>query len=116
MDALNRIRRLLGNAGVVDGAQCQRHLVDGRGLFTGEAAMIVCPASVAECSEVLAICNEEGVGVVPQGGHTGYCGGATPFDAERQIVLSTARLDRLREVDPVGFTMTVEAGVTLAAV
>ncbi len=37
-----------------------------------------CPASTADVSEVLAICNELGVGVVPHGGNTSYCGGATP--------------------------------------
>jgi D-lactate dehydrogenase (cytochrome) len=60
------------------------------------------------------VCAEAGLGVVPQGGNTGYCGGATPFDGERQVLLSTARLNRLREIDDVGFTMTAEAGVLLA--
>jgi FAD/FMN-containing dehydrogenase len=61
------------------------------------------------------VCHDARIGVVPQGGNTSYCGGATPFDgARRQILLSLARLNRVREVDDVGFTMTAEAGVVLA--
>jgi FAD/FMN-containing dehydrogenase len=61
------------------------------------------------------VCHDARIGVVPQGGNTGYCGGATPFDGERrQILLSLARMNRVREVDDVGFTMTAEAGVVLA--
>jgi D-lactate dehydrogenase (cytochrome) len=60
------------------------------------------------------VCNAARIGVVPQGGNTGYCGGATPFDAEQQILLSLARMNRVREIDPIGFTLTAEAGVVLA--
>ncbi len=89
-------------------------LHDQRGLYSGAAAAFVQPASTAECAAILRICNDSGIGVVPQAGNTGYCGGATPFDGERQIVLSLARMNRIRQIDPVGFTMTVEAGVILA--
>jgi D-lactate dehydrogenase (cytochrome) len=89
-------------------------LTDQRELYRGRAALIVRPASTAECSAVLRVCNEARLGLVPQGGNTGYCGGATPFDAEREILLSTARLRAIRELDAVGFTLTAEAGVVLA--
>jgi D-lactate dehydrogenase (cytochrome) len=59
-------------------------------------------------------CHDARIGVVPQGGNTSYCGGATPFDgARRQILLSLSRLKRVRELDAVGFTLTAEAGVVL---
>ena len=51
---------------------------------------------------------------MPQGGNTGYCGGATPDDPQRAVLVKMSRMDRIRELDPVGFTMTVEAGVMLA--
>jgi D-lactate dehydrogenase (cytochrome) len=51
--------------------------------------------------------------VVPQGGNTGYCGGASP-DGERQVLVNLVRLNKVREIDPIGFTATVEAGVVLA--
>src|SRR5262249_39768488 len=104
-------------AGVVAADDAGGMLTDQRGLFRGRAALIVRPGSVEECAQVIRLCNEARVGVVPQGGNTGLCGGATPFDRPggAEILLSTARLNRVREVDTIGFTMTVEAGVVLAA-
>jgi len=112
--ALQRIAAIVGPSGVVPAADAEPLLRDYRDLYRGAAALVVRPATVEECAAVLRVCHEAGIGVVPQGGNTGYCGGATPFDGERQILLSLARLNRVREIDAVGFTLTVEAGVVLA--
>jgi len=56
------------------------------------------------------------VPIVPQGGNTGQCGGATPDPEGNAIVLSLARMNRVRAVDPDNATLTAEAGVPLAAV
>src|SRR5690606_34334590 len=114
--AIRAIADVVGPSGVVHGADAERYLVDERRLYRGAAALIVAPSSVDECARVLTLCAGAGLGVVPQGGNTGYCGGATPFDAERQVVVSTSRLNRVRDVDPIGFTLTAEAGVVLANV
>jgi FAD/FMN-containing dehydrogenase len=53
---------------------------------------------------------------VPHGGNTGYCGGATPDDSGRQLVLSLARLNRVRAVDPENYSLIAEAGCLLAEV
>jgi FAD/FMN-containing dehydrogenase len=113
-DALQRIAAVVGPQGVVDPADAEGMLVDERDLYRGRAASIVKPATTAECAAVIRICADAGLGVVPQGGNTGYCGGATPFDERGQVLLSTSRMNRIREVDPVGFTMTADAGVILA--
>ena len=115
MSALERIAAIVGASGVVASADAAGLLIDERRLYRGAAALVVRPASTDECARVIRICNEAGIGVVPQGGNTGYCGGATPFDGERQILLSTARMNRMREIDSVGFTMTADAGVVLAS-
>jgi FAD/FMN-containing dehydrogenase len=112
---LEQIAALVGPAGLVAPEDAGGLLNDERKLYRGAAALIVAPGSVEECAKVLAICNAERIGVVPQGGNTGYCGGATPFDKERQILLLLRRLDRVRDIDAVGFTLTAEAGVVLAA-
>ncbi len=115
--AVERIRHALGTAGcIVDRERIAPFEVDFRGLYHGSTPLVACPASTAETAEVLAICNEFGVGVVPHGGNTSYCGGATPGDAGTEIVLSLARLNRLREVDPANFSMIAEAGCILADV
>lgn len=111
---LERIANIVGPRGVVAAEDAAPLLRDERGLYSGAAALVVRPASTEECAAVVRVCHEARIGVVPQGGNTGYCGGATPFDSERrEILLSLSRLSRVREVDTVGFTMTAEAGVVL---
>jgi FAD/FMN-containing dehydrogenase len=112
---LQRIQEHVGNAGTVTEPLAQQaHLVDERRLYQGEAALIVRPDSVEQVAAIMALCHQHRIGVVPQGGNTGYCGGATPFDANNQIVVCLDRLNRVREVDAVSFTMTVEAGLVLS--
>ena len=112
--ALERIAAIVGRDGVVGPADAAGMLRDERGLYEGRAALIVRPKSTDECAAVVRVCSDAGLSLVPQGGNTGYCGGATPFDEEGQILLSMSRLNRIREVDEVGFTLTAEAGVVLA--
>ena len=53
--------------------------------------------------------------IVPQGGNTSMVGGATPAEDGSEFVLSLSRMTRIRDIDPVDLTMTIEAGVTLKA-
>ena len=115
--AVGRIRDTLGPCGVIDDAGAvAKFLTDFRGLYRGATPLVACPGDTPQVSQVLAICNETGVGVVPQGGNTGYCGGATPGPAGDEIVLSLHRLDRIRAVDPANDVIVVEAGCLLADV
>ena len=115
--AVERIGRALGPTGcITDPARIAPYLVDFRGLYHGETALVARPSSTAEVSEVLAICHELGVGVVPHGGNTSYCGGATPGAGGDEIVLSLARMNRIRALDASNFTITAEAGCILADV
>ena len=91
-------------------------LVDHRRLYQGAALAVALPHSTAEVSALLAWCNEHRVGVVPQGGNTSYCGGATPDESGTQLLLGLRRMRRVRGVDADNFSMTVEAGCTLAEV
>src|SRR5206468_7372698 len=76
---------------------------------------VVRPQSTAEVAAVVAACAETGTPIVPQGGNTGQCGGATPDGGGEAVVLSLTRMNRVRAVDGDNATLTVEAGVTLAA-
>jgi FAD/FMN-containing dehydrogenase len=53
---------------------------------------------------------------VPHGGNTSYCGGATPDDSGRQVVLALRRLNRIRSVDAANDSLVAEAGCVLAQV
>ena len=91
-------------------------LSDWRGLYNGHAQAVVRPRTTAEVATCLALCNEAGVPVVPRGGNTGLCGGATPDGSGSAVVRSTARLNRVRALDTDNDTITVEAGCILQAV
>ena len=115
--AVSRITAVVGPKGWTDDPRVLApHLEERRGLFHGATPIMVSPASTGDVAEVVRICAAAGVAVVPQGGNTGLCGGAVPDESGVQILLSLARLDRIREIDAAGDTMTVEAGCILADV
>jgi len=93
----------------------QPYLREERGLYRGVAAAVVRPGSTDEVAKVLAICHAAGLGVVPQGGNTGLVGGGVAnFPDGDGIILSTQRLNAIRDIDPLNLTITVEAGVILS--
>ncbi|MCC6472303.1 MAG: FAD-binding oxidoreductase [Burkholderiales bacterium] len=115
-EVLERIAAALGPGAVQTGADAQGAAVDWRRRYFGRPLALVRPASTAEVAAAMRICAHTGTAVVPQGGNTGLCGGATPDASGRQIVLSLARMNRVRELDLLNGALTVEAGCTLAAV
>jgi FAD/FMN-containing dehydrogenase len=92
------------------------YLTDWRGRYRGRAWAVVRPGSTDEVASVVRTCAQHRVPIVAQGGNTGQCGGATPDDSGTAIVLSLARLNRIRAIDPPNATLTAEAGVPLALV
>lgn len=117
-DELNaRLRAIVGAAHVLEAeADMDPFLSDWRGRYHGRARAVVRPRDTAEVAAVVAACAQAGVAMVPQGGNTGLCGGATPLGDGAAVVISLARMNRVRAVDPDNDTLTVEAGCTLAAV
>jgi FAD/FMN-containing dehydrogenase len=114
--AIAAIKEALGSGGWLEApGDVEPFLVDFRRLYRGATPLVARPSSVDQVAEVIRICNAERIGVVPHGGNTSYCGGATPRENGRDIVLSLARLNRIRSVDADGNALTVEAGCTLAA-
>ncbi|MFY9289715.1 MAG: FAD-binding oxidoreductase [Methylorubrum rhodinum] len=96
-----------------DAEALEPHLVESRGLYRGHALALVEPGNTEEVAFTVAACAEARVPVTAQGGNTGLVGGGVPFGG---VVLSLNRLNRLRAVDPLGASMTVEAGMVLADV
>ena len=111
---LSALREIVGEASVIESSDAAApYLVDWRGRYSGAALAIVKPATTDEVSRVVALCARNGLPVVPQGGNTGLVGGATPLADGNDIVVSLARMNRVRDVDPVNNTITVEAGCIL---
>jgi FAD/FMN-containing dehydrogenase len=91
-------------------------LTDWRGMWTGVALAVVQPDSTEDVAAIVRWCNEHRVSIVPQGGNTGLSGGATPSDTGLNVVLSLTRMNKVREIDVVNNTISLDAGVTLLAV
>ncbi len=115
-DLLQRIRAIVGPAGFIDQpADMAPYLREHRGLYQGETALIVRPASTAQVAAVVKACAENGAAIVPQGGNTGLVGGQIPFPGDNAILLNMSRMNRIQNIDLLNDTVTLEAGVTLAA-
>jgi len=114
---LEALREIVGDKGLIlDDHGMQPFVTDWRGSLVGRAAAVVRPANTGEVSKVVRLCHDNGVAIVPQGGNTGLMGGATPWPTHRGILLSLGRMNRVLNVDPVGYAMTVEAGCILQAI
>jgi len=113
---LDSLARIVGRAHVLsEDALIEGNLVEPRGLYRGRALALVRPDSTQQTAAVAALCDERGIGLVPQGGNTGLVGGQTPDQSGQQLIVSMQRMNRVREIDLSTETMIVEAGVTLAA-
>jgi FAD/FMN-containing dehydrogenase len=116
-ETLDRIKAAVGPGGIVaDEAGMAPYLREERGLWRGAARLVVRPAATEEVASVVRLCAEARIPIYPQGGNTGLCGGAVPDADGRGIVLSLGRMNRVRALDPVNYTITVEAGAILADV
>jgi FAD/FMN-containing dehydrogenase len=92
-----------------------RHLEEPRGRWQGRAGVLALPRSTGDVAAIVAACAAARVGIVPWGGGTGLVGGQIAPDGPAVVLLSFERMRAVREVSPADGTMTVEAGVTLAA-
>jgi FAD/FMN-containing dehydrogenase len=89
---------------------------DWRGLYAYPAEAVALPETVEQVADVVRFCAARGLAVVPQGGKTGLVAGGVPRAGGGQVVMSLRRMAGIIALDPVGDTITVQAGVTLQAV
>jgi FAD/FMN-containing dehydrogenase len=114
-DVAAAIAGIVGDRNVILGAVEQEpYVVDWRARYHGRARCVVKPGSTDEVARLVRFCAERRIPIVPQGGNTGMCGAATPDREGKAVVLRLDRLDRIRELDLFGSTITVEAGCVLA--
>ncbi|MDB5394132.1 MAG: hydroxyacid dehydrogenase [Rhodospirillales bacterium] len=92
------------------------YLHEQRGRFEGGALAVVRPLSTEQVAAVVTAARQAGVQIVPQGGNTGLVGASMSYPGERAIVLSLQRMNRIRELDVLDYSATVEAGCILANV
>ncbi len=114
-DLLAKLSGLLGPKGYsADPADMAPWLTDWRGRYRGAAAAMLSPATREETAEIVGLCAESRVPIVPQGGNTSMVGGATPDASGEALLISTRRMNRIRALDPGADLAVCEAGVILA--
>ncbi len=117
MSLVERLAAIVGGGNVLTAAaDMAPHLTDWRRRYTGSALAVVRPGSTGEVAQVVRACVQARAPIVPQGGNTGLVGGATPDASGRAVVVSLARLNRVRAIDTANDAIVVEAGCVLQGV
>ena len=113
-DFLESAAALLGRRGFTRDAELVTPwLTDWRGRYTGKALALASPANTHEVAALVKLCAEHAVPLVPQGGNSSMCGGATPDESGHAILLSLRRMNAIRRLDPLAREAVCEAGVIL---
>ena len=114
---IDQLIQLLGKSSVlIDDQEKLPYLTDWRKRFSGRALAVLLPKTTEEVAQIVQLCAAAKVAIVPQGGQTSFCGGATPDNSGTQIILNLKRMNQIRELDAANQTVTVEAGCILQSV
>jgi len=109
-----KIHDIVGTQGLIVGEDVKSRKADFFGQCENLAMAIVRPASTEELSQVMKLCFENNLNVVPWGGVTGLVHGTAT--KENDIALSLERMNRIETFDEVAGTMSVEAGCILQTI
>jgi FAD/FMN-containing dehydrogenase len=116
-DSLSALRHAVDPQGWIDDpGDMAAYLHEQRNRYSGGALAVVRPASTEHVAALVRAAAAEKVEIVAQGGNTGLVGASMPHAGERAIILSLHRLNRIREIDALDYTATVEAGCILETV
>ena len=114
------IEKFIAIVGVKNIAQkeddIEPYATETRGIYFGKTLLVLKPANTQEVSQILKLANDNEIGVVPLSGRTGHVGGGVPNADGTEIVISIERMNNIREVDMLGNTMSVDAGVVLQTI
>ncbi len=92
------------------------YLQDWRNRYQGKALAILLPKTTEQVAEIVKACNLAKISIVPQGGNTSMCGGATPNNSGQQVVINLKHMQSIRGIDVSNQTIVVEAGCILQTV
>ena len=114
---VDELKAIVGPKGWIDDpGEMQAFVTEWRDHYRGIARLVVAPETTADVAAVVEACAARSIGIVPQGGNTGLCGGAIPDSSGQQIVLSLRRMNQLRHVSKNDYSIIAEAGCTLLQV
>ncbi|WP_299294721.1 FAD-linked oxidase C-terminal domain-containing protein [uncultured Tateyamaria sp.] len=108
---VERLREVLPHDAVIDDpAETRAYECDALTAYRCPPMVAVLPASTAEVSDVLRICHDEGVPVVPRGSGTSLAGGALP--TADCVILGVARMNDVLDTDYDNRIIRVQTGRT----
>ena len=112
---VDTLKEIVGPTGwTTDAAALEGNLTEWRRAVRGRTLIMVSPANTEEVSQLVKACASSNVAIVPQGGNTGMCAGAIPDESGDQVLLNLSRMNAIREIDPLNFSIIVDAGCILA--
>ena len=97
----------------IESDMINKHCTDWRGEYKGTAELIIFPRTVKQISKIITFCQNEEIPVVPQGGNTGLVGGGVPRFNKNEIIISLSKMNKIRNIDSVGNSITLESGCIL---
>ena len=107
---IDSLSAIVGDNAVLTGEPAAPYCSDWRGRYSGNALAAVFPSNTKQVAEVVKLCSANQISIVPQGGNTSLCGGSVPsMDGGKQVIVNLSHMNRIRAIDPVNYTMTVEA-------
>lgn len=114
-DLVTKLRRVLGQQGVIDAPEeVKAYECDGLAAYRCPPLLAVLPRSTQEVAQVLRICHDMGVPVVPRGAGTSLAGGSLP--TADSVILGVARMRDVLQVDYPNRVIKVQTGITNLAV
>jgi FAD/FMN-containing dehydrogenase len=116
-DVIQRLKTAAGPSGHLEGpSDTEPFCRSWRDDWVGKVPLVLRPRTREQVAEIVRVCATAGVAIVPQGGNTGLTGAAQPHGDMSEVIVSLSRMDRMRALDPLNDTITVEAGVILKQV
>ncbi len=87
---------------------------DGLSAYRKVPKMVLLPQTVAQCQHIVRYCREKQIPLIARGAGTGLAGGVLPV--ESSVILSLARFNRIKRIDPLQRLAVVEPGVRNLAI
>jgi len=113
-DVIERLKAIVGPAGYLEEiSDMEPYCRSWRDDYVGTVPLVLRPQNTGEVADIVKLCAETGTAIVPQGGNTGLTGGGQPHNDMNEVIISTSRMNKVREIDLDNDTLTVEAGVVL---
>lgn len=111
---VERLKAVVGPGGYIDDPKdLEGYCRSWRDDWVGAVPLLLRPKTTEEVAALVRICAETKTAIVPQGGNTGLTGASQPHADMSEVIISTSRMNRIREVDTANDTLTVEPGVIL---